>query len=93
MNDFPVMLFDSILHKVTFTVVKVMLYMTAQSCPTLCNPMDCSPPGSLYPWDFPCKNTGVGYHSLLQGIFPTLGSNLGLLLHRQIPGKPKIELL
>ena len=32
----------------------------------------------LCPWDFPGKNTGVGYHSILQGIFPTQGSNLGL---------------
>ena len=30
----------------------------------------------LYPWDFPGKNTGVGSHFLLQGIFPTQGSNL-----------------
>ena len=29
-------------------------------------------------WDFPCKNTRVGCHSLLQGIFPTQRSNLGL---------------
>ena len=33
----------------------------------------------LHPWDFPGKNTGVGCHSLLQGIFPTQGSNPGLL--------------
>ena len=33
----------------------------------------------LCPWDFPGKNTGVGYHFLLQGIFPTQGSNPGLL--------------
>ena len=33
----------------------------------------------LCPWDFPGKNTGVGYHFLLQGIFPTKGSNLHLL--------------
>ena len=32
---------------------------------------------------FPGKNTGVGYHFLLQGIFPTQGSNLGLPLCRQ----------
>ena len=38
----------------------------AQSCPTLCDPLDCSPPGS-HPWDSPGKNTGVGYHFLLQG--------------------------
>ena len=30
-------------------------------------------------WDSPGKSTGVGCHSLLQGIFPTQGSNLSLL--------------
>ena len=39
----------------------------------------------LYPWDFPGKNTGVGCHSLFHGIFPTQGSNPGLLHCRQIP--------
>ena len=38
----------------------------------------------LSPWDSPAKSTGVGCHSLLQGIFPTQGSNLGLLHCRQI---------
>ena len=33
----------------------------------------------LCPWDSPGKNTGVGCHFLLQGIFPTQGSNLGPL--------------
>ena len=37
-----------------------------QSCPTLCDPMDGSPPGSPRPWDSPGKNTGVGCHFLLQ---------------------------
>ena len=37
----------------------------------------------LRPWDFPGKSTGVGCHFLLQGIFPTQGSNLGLLHCRQ----------
>ena len=39
----------------------------------------------LCPWESPGKNTGVGYHSLLQGIFPTQGLNLHLLclLHWQ----------
>ena len=35
-----------------------------QSCLTLCDPIDGSPPGS--PWDSPGKNTGVGCHFLLQ---------------------------
>ena len=38
----------------------------------------------LCPWDSPGKNIGVGCHSLPQGIFPTQGSNPGLLYHRQI---------
>ena len=52
-------------------------------CPTLSNPMDCSPPRLLCPWDFPGKTTGVGCHFLLQGIFPTQGSNPHLL-HWQV---------
>ena len=40
-------------------------------------------PRLLCPWDSPGKNTGVGGHALLQGIFLTQGSNLGLLHCRQ----------
>ena len=40
----------------------------AQLYPALCNPMDCSPPGSC-PWDSPGMNIGVSCHFLLQGIF------------------------
>ena len=98
--------------------------LLAQLCPTLYDPMDCSPPGSSVHGDspgqeywsgLPChppgdlpkpgmeprspelqadsilseppgkpKNTGVGSHSLLQGIFPTQGSNPGLLNCRRI---------
>ena len=43
--------------------------------PIFCNPMDCSPPVSAVHVDSPGKNIGVGCHSLLQGIFPTQGSN------------------
>ena len=56
-----------------------------QSCPTLCNPKNCSPPGSSAHGDSPGKNTEVGCHALLQGIFPTQGLNPGLLHCRQIP--------
>ena len=52
-----------------------VLCLVAQSCPTLCNPMDCSLPGSSVHGDSPGKNTGVGCHALLQRIFPTQGSN------------------
>ena len=37
----------------------------------------------LHAWDFPGKNTGVGYHFLLQGTFLTQGSHPGLLHYRQ----------
>ena len=56
-----------------------------------------SPTRLLCPWNFPGKNTGVGWHFLWQRIFPTQGLNPGLfhLLHRQAdswlltpPGKP-----
>ena len=46
--------------------------------------MDCSPPGSSVHEDSPGKNTGVSCHALLQGIFPTQGSNPGLTQCRQI---------
>ena len=54
-----------------------MKVLVAQSCPILCDPRDCSPPGSS-PWDSPGRNTEVGCHFLLQGIFPTQGWNLGI---------------
>ena len=43
----------------------------AQSCPTLCDPMDFSPPDSSVHGIFPGKSTGVGCHFLLQEIFST----------------------
>ena len=55
----------------------VHLCLSGMSCPTLCDPMDCSPPGSLtVHGSFTGKNAGVGCHFLLQGIFLTQGSNL-----------------
>ena len=57
--------------------------LVAQSHPTLCDPMDCMLPGSSIHGDYPGKNTGVGCHAVLQGIFPTQGlkdlPNPGLL--------------
>ena len=50
-----------------------------QSCPTLCDPRNCSPPGS--------SNTGVCCHFLLQGLFPTQESN-PCLLHWQADSLP-----
>ena len=63
--------------------------------PTLCDPMDCT--RLLCPWDTAGKETSVGCRALLQGLFPTQGSNPSLLrlLHWHVgslllapPGKP-----
>ena len=61
-----------------------MCCASSQSCLTLCDPADCSSPGSSVPGDSPGKNTGVDCHALLlQGIFATQGLN-GLPHCRQI---------
>ena len=66
--------------------------VVTQLCPTL------QPHGLarlLCPWDSPGTNAGVGCHFLLQGMFPTQGTNLGLLhvkaesLLSELPGKPR----
>ena len=55
----------------------------AQSCLTLCDPIDCSLPGSSVHGILPGNSTEVGCHFLLQGIFLTQGSNPGLPHCRQ----------
>ena len=61
-----------------------------QLCPTLCDPVDCSPPGSSVHGDFPGKNTGVGGYSLHLG-----SSNRGIvrrspaLLAYSLPSEPQ----
>ena len=63
--------------------------LVAQSRPTLCDPIDYSLPGSSVHGDSSGKNTGVGCHALLQGIFPTQGLNPGLSHCRQtLPSEP-----
>ena len=51
----------------------LVLCLVTQSCPTLCDPMACSPPGSSVHGDSPGKNTGGGCHALLQGNLPNSG--------------------
>ena len=68
--------------RIDSSIIEIIQLITAcvlvtQSCLTLCDPMDCSPPGSSVHGK--SKNTGVDCHSLLQGIFPTHGLNVGLL--------------
>ena len=65
----------------------------SESCSVMSNSLRTH---ELYnPWNFPCQNTGMGSLSLLQGIFPTQGSNPGLphcrrflyqLSHKGSPG-------
>ena len=67
-----------------------MLCAVTQLYLSLCDPMDCRPARLLCPWDSPGRNTGVGCHALLQGIFPTWGLNPRLfhLLHWQADSLP-----
>ena len=65
-----------------------------QSRPTLCDSWDCSPPGSSVHEDSLGKNTGLGCHALLQGIFPTRIELRSPALQAdssmsEPPGKPK----
>ena len=75
----------------TLVIQELLHVKSLQLCPTLCNPMDCSPPSSV-----------EGCHFLLQGIFLTQGSNPSLLclLHWQAgslplvpPGKARLRIL
>ena len=67
------------------------------NCVTLCDPMDCSLPGSTSPWDFPGKNTGVGCHFLSPGDLPNPGiesrsptlQGKADTLPSELPGKPR----
>ena len=70
--------FADILSYLCVCVCVCVCVLSRLSYPTLCDPMDCSPPGSSDHGDSPGKNTGVGCHALLQGIFQTQGSNLSL---------------
>ena len=71
--------------------------LVTQSCPTLCNPMNCSPPSSSVHGDFSRQEYWSGLPSPPQGVFPTQGLNPGLLHCRQIPyqlsyqGSPEFE--
>ena len=93
----PIFLVLSIFFKSHWANAWNVLAKSLQLCPTLCDSIDCSPPGSSAHGNLPGKSTGVGCHFLLQGIFPTQGSNPHLLcrLHWQTgslplapPGKP-----
>ena len=65
----------------TCCVCVCVCVLVTQSCDSLRPHV---PARLLCPWNSPGKNTGVGCHSILQGMFPTQGLNPGLLHCRQI---------
>ena len=69
------------IHTCTYTCIHICIccYLIAESCPTLLQLQGLYPTRFLYPWNFPGKDTGVGCHFLLQGIFPTQGLNPHIL--------------
>ena len=80
--------------KTPFTTPYIFLLVLSCFKSLLLRPHGQQPTRLRRPWDFPGKNTGVGCHFLLQGIFPTQESNPGLLLQTdsspsEPPGKTK----
>ena len=103
--EFLMLIFKPVFSLSSFTLIKrfkickwiytmKVKVLAAQSCLTLCSLVGCSLAMLLCPWNSPGKDTGVGWHSFLQGIFPTQGWNLSLLhckqtiLSSEPPGKP-----
>ena len=66
-------IFRQVYHSVSHSVLSNSL-----------RPCGLQPARLLCPWDSPGRNTGVGSHFLLQGIFLTQGQNLAALPYRQI---------
>ena len=82
-------------------LLKSLIYLTKsyvcakslQSCPILCNPMDCGPPGSSVHWIFQAKILEWVCHVLPPGDLPNQGSNPHLLclLHQQVGSLPLVS--
>ena len=65
-------------------IINVLYIKYVLSYSVVSNTMDWSLPGFSVHGDSPGKNTRVGFHALLQGIFPTQGSNPGFLNCRRV---------
>ena len=76
-GPFPVLHFGSV-WIISFTY-KHHCAKSLESCPTLSNPIDASPPGSPHSWNSQGKNTGVGCYFLLQCVKVKSLSRVGLL--------------
>ena len=75
-------------------LITCVIVISSLSRVWLCDPMDCSLPGSSVHGILQKRILGMGCHFLPQGIFPTQGSNLHLLrcwwfFTAEPPGKPK----
>ena len=83
------LIFPTSVNCITFQPVVVVIVdvLVAKSRPTLLQTHGLQPPRLFCPWDFPGKNTGVGYHFLPQGIVPGQWSN-PRLLHQQADSLP-----
>ena len=80
------------------SLIKVKVnVLIGQCCLILCDPLDCSSPGSSVHGLLQARITGVACHFLLEGIFLTQELNLGLLCRRQIlyylshQGSPRVK--
>ena len=69
----------------TFSGGHIVLCWVTQSCPTLCNPMDCNPPGSSVHGILQARILEGSCHALPQGVFLTQRSNPCLPHCRRIP--------
>ena len=81
--------------RTSLSALKFQVPMVVQllSCDQLSRPRGPWPTRFLCRWDLPGKNTGVGCHFLLQGIFPTRGLNPCVLHCRQTPASQADSLL
>ena len=77
--------------RIPLLLKNVSLCLATQSCLTVCNPVDCSPPVSSVYGDSPGKNIGVGWHTLLHHpeIKPSSRTLQADSLPSEPPGKPK----
>ena len=82
-NDKPCELFNIVSCRlISCYSVKVKVLVT-QLCPTLCDPMDCRPPGSSVHGILQARIVECLAHFLPQGIFPNQGQNMAVLHFRQ----------
>ena len=63
-----------------FVFLYILCAQLLQLYPTLCDPMDCTTPGSSVNGDSPGKNSRVGYHFLLQGDLSNPGTEPASLM-------------